>query len=267
MDKLVQRIDVAYQNAPKQKARRYIGASGLGECEAEMAYSLRGFPSVEPEPRIARVFGLGHVIEDIVVADLKMAGYHIEPVDPTTGKQWEYKAFGGHVVCHLDGKVAVPGGWAVLEVKSMNKNMFGKLQREGVVCSHPKYFNQMQACMMLSGLDSAMLVVYCKDNSDYHIEIVHLNQLQVSHLELMIHKALTNEARRIASIPSFFKCKLCFKRDVCHGTAPVEVPRNCATCVHSMAHASGGWLCTQSEEVKHADDVCANYSIYAAMPL
>ena len=40
----------------------------------------------------------GHRIEDQVVADLKKAGFFIEEVDPITGKQYEFKEFGGHVV-------------------------------------------------------------------------------------------------------------------------------------------------------------------------
>lgn len=272
MSALVLRIDEAYMNEPVQSPRRYIGASSMGECEAEIAFNLRGFPGAKPEPRIARIFKLGHALEDMVLGDLKLAGYRVYPTDPATGQQWTYTAFGGHVVCHLDGIVwlepmpewDIPRAKAVLEVKSMNKSMFAKLQREGVRNSHPKYFNQMQVCMMLAGLEWAMLVAYCKDNSDYHIEIVALDQLTVSHLELMIHHALTNQARKVSDVPSFFKCKLCFKRQVCHGE--VDVPRCCATCQHAIAHKSGGWLCTLSDEVNYADDVCQGYSRYTPLP-
>ncbi|MGL4754927.1 MAG: hypothetical protein ACRCXB_21360 [Aeromonadaceae bacterium] len=271
MSALILKIDEAYMKEPVQAPRRYIGASSLGECEAEIAYCLRGFPGEQPRPQIARIFKLGHVLEDMVLADLKLAGYTVYPVDPATGQQWTYKAFGGHVVCHLDGIVwlepmpewDIPRAKAVLEVKSMNKSMFAKLQREGVRNSHPKYYNQMQACMMLAGLEWAMLVAYCKDNSDYHIEIVKIDQITVSHLEVMIHRALTNQARRISDTPVFFKCKFCFKRSVCHGDT--EVPRCCATCQHALAHKSGGWECTLSNEVNHADDICHGYERYKAL--
>lgn len=255
-------INEAYAKAPAAKPRRYIGASGLGECEAEIAYSLRGFPSCEPEPRLARVFKLGHALEDMVVADLKMAGVKVQEVDPATGEQWAFKAYGGHVVCHLDGVVQIEDRPIVLEIKSMNKQLFSKLIREGVRVSHPKYFHQMQACMMLADMTEAMLCVYCKDNSEYHIEMVPLDMVTVSYLEVLITRALNNGARRVSDVPAYFKCKLCFKRGVCHGDA--AAPRNCATCQKSLPHRSGGWLCTDSEEVNHADDVCQGYVRYAA---
>ena len=59
-----------------QPARQYLGASGVGhQCEANLAFSLRGFPNTEPSPQLLRIFREGHRLEDQVVSDLKKAGY------------------------------------------------------------------------------------------------------------------------------------------------------------------------------------------------
>ena len=69
---VVKAIDEGYKKESKEKARDYIGASGIGtQCDAYQAYSLRGFPNDTIEPKLKRIFKLGHILEDIVVKDIK----------------------------------------------------------------------------------------------------------------------------------------------------------------------------------------------------
>ncbi|MFO0448260.1 MAG: hypothetical protein ACK52I_06285, partial [Pseudomonadota bacterium] len=118
-------IDAAYSSV-LEKPRQYIGASSVGApCDAQVAFSLRGFPEDPIEPRVRRIFKLGHIIEDMVVADLKKAGFHVYDRDSLTGKQYAYSEHGGHVRAHADGLIDLGDGeLRVLEIKSVNAEGF-----------------------------------------------------------------------------------------------------------------------------------------------
>ena len=102
-DDVIKAIDEGYRKQPKERARDYIGASGIGtQCDAYQAYSLRGFPNDVAEPKLKRIFKLGHILEDIVVKDIKeKADVRVWEVDGLTGRQHTYEQLGGHVVCHM----------------------------------------------------------------------------------------------------------------------------------------------------------------------
>ena len=69
---VIQAIDAGYTDEKREKARRYIGASIIGTaCEAVLGFNMRGFPNEPPGPRLKRIFNLGHILEDVVVKDLK----------------------------------------------------------------------------------------------------------------------------------------------------------------------------------------------------
>ena len=84
---VVKAIDEGYKKESKEKARDYIGASGIGtQCDAYQAYSLRGFPNDTIQPKLKRIFKLGHILEDIVVKDIKeKADVRVWEVDGLTG--------------------------------------------------------------------------------------------------------------------------------------------------------------------------------------
>lgn len=136
---IIDLIDQGYKEETGQKARQYIGASVIGnQCDAAIAFNLRGFPNVQADPQLQRIFQLGHIIEDIVVADLKrVPGLEIQELDPGTGHQWTYQASGGHVSCHTDGIAIWQGVSLVLEIKSMNDASFTKFKNNGMQLRTP----------------------------------------------------------------------------------------------------------------------------------
>ena len=86
-------IDTAYAKEKREKARQYIGASGIGQaCDASIAFSYRGYPDTPPDSKLARIFRDGHRIEYDVVRDLKKAGYHVMEKNPMTGNNGAGKA-------------------------------------------------------------------------------------------------------------------------------------------------------------------------------
>jgi hypothetical protein len=243
---IVELIDRAYDNDAEEKPRRYIGASIAGSpCDAYLELSLRGFPDNKIKPRLRRIMSLGHKIEDIVIADLKKAGINVIEKDFATGKQFTYQAFGGHVTGHADGIIDAEGVAILLEVKSMGEKYFDQFLKFGVKKSHPKYFDQVQTMMGLSGMREAMLVGYNKNTSQYGYEVVPFDEFHFMALKVRFEKILNGGARRAASDNSDWRCRGCFKSDACWGKK--EPPVTCASCKFASPTLIGGWDCGQGQ--------------------
>jgi len=257
-EKILKAIDDQERAKPREKARSYIGASIVGgECSAFLAFCLRGFPDNEIEPRLKRIFQLGHYLEDRVVADLKAAGISVVERDPMTGRQWTYEGFEGHVIGHADGIMELENSEiAGVEIKTMGQQPFDKFKSDGVLVSHPKYFAQVQLMMGLSGIESFVVIAYCKNNSDYHAEVVRKDELYFSYLTAKIERVMRDEdVRRAAADASSFMCRFCNKSEACwSGKTPG--PR-CANCAHSIPGLNAGWYCRLHKRDCH--DVCGDY--------
>ena len=260
---IIAAIDQSYEQEQDAPARCYIGASIIGhDCDAAIAFNLRGFPNTTPDPQLKRIFKLGHLIEDVVIADLKRVestlGIQIQDVDIATGKQWTYKTFGGHVSCHTDGIVATADEQLILEIKSMNDGLFNTFYNRGVQRSHPHYFAQVQMYMGMSGLKRTLFIAYNKNRSQYHAEIVDFDPFEWAALQYRIERAVMNQVSRVAHDRSDWRCKGCFKRDVCW--EKVQPEQSCTTCQHAMADSDGSWYCTRHEN--KATDLCSDYQQY-----
>lgn len=262
---VVNAIEQGYENDRREKARRYIGASIIGSpCDALIAYNLRGFPNEEPDPRLKRIFQLGHILEDEVVKDLKQrADMRIWEVDGLTGKQHSYEAWGGHVVCHLDGHIELDDEVVrVLEIKSMNDASFSKFKKQGMKFSHPRYYGQVQMMMGMSGMTQTFFIAINKNTSEYHAEIVDYDDFEFAHIKERIERVTANEARKISTDSSDWRCRGCFKAGVCWGETPVPVA--CETCQHATPTPDGKWHCHQHD--KQAVAPCPEYKKYEPKP-
>lgn len=262
---VVKRIDDGYEQQRREKARDYIGASGIGAaCDAELAYGLRGFPNTEPDPRLKRIFRLGHMLEDEVVKDLKeRADVRVWEVDSLTGYQYTYEELGGHVVCHMDGHIELDDGeLRVLEIKSMNDASFKKFKKDGVKFSHPRYFAQVQMMMGMSQIPTSFFISVNKNTSEYHAEIVEFDELEFGYIKERVERILANKARKVSHDETDWRCKGCFKRGVCWEGMDVEVA--CQTCTHAIAKPTGDWHCIKHD--RDAYNTCKDYSIYEPLP-
>lgn len=261
-EEVVQAIDTAYERKDGGKPRSYIGGSMVGkDCDASVAFGLRGFPDNDFPPRVRRIFRDGHRIEEDVVFDLKKAGFQIWDRG-TDGRQFAYHSHGGHVRSNIDGKVEGPDGEVyLLEIKSMNDASWKKFVKVGVASSHSHYADQCQFYMGASGMRNALFIAYNKNTSDYHAEIIAFDQFRYEGLLAKAERVLeSGDGRRITNDgPNFFGCRFCSKRDACwEGLAPETV---CRTCVHSKPTGEGAWFCNKLKEVR--DDPCDHYKTWA----
>lgn len=247
---LVKAIDAGTIKSTVRDRRQYIGASNIGnECLAFLQYSLRGYPQKSIPAGVMRIFEIGHIIEEIVVEDLKKAGLRVAAVDPETNEQFEVVCFGGHVRGHADGAIATDAHVPeILEIKSMNDKKWNYFKTQGVKTSHPIYYAQMQFLMGMATLNSAWLVSYNKNNSTYHAERVYFDDDYYKHL-LNKARLVIRERRavRISNNPLAFECRYCNYRPLCwpNGEEQLDIPVECATCTHAKPTAKRQWLCTK----------------------
>tara|TARA_R110002153_G_scaffold155305_1_gene307346 strand:+ start:120 stop:911 length:792 start_codon:yes stop_codon:yes gene_type:complete len=256
---VVAAIDDAYEKETNEFARRYIGASGIGgKCDADLAWSLRGFPNTAPEPQLKRIFYAGHRIEDWVVRDMKKAGIDVLENDPMTGKQWEYKRWGGHVSGHADGIVIIDEEPFLLEIKSMNLAKFTEYEKKTVQYSHSHYYAQVQFMMGMSGLKRCLFIAYCKNNSKYHTNWIEFDEFYYLSLEHRSEQILNGHAVRCSTDAVDWRCKGCFKRGVCwEGIKPEAA---CVFCTHAYPSEDGKWNCNKAP----FGEVCGDYEQYNA---
>lgn len=254
---IVQKIDDGYERVKREeRAREYIGASIVGHaCDAALAFNLRGFPNVEPEPFLQRIFNLGHIMEDEVVKDLKeRADVRVWEVDGLTGRQHTYEELGGHVVCHMDGHIQLDDASdevMVLEIKTMNDASWTKFKDKGVRYSHPVYYAQLQMMMGMSGFERSFFIAINKNNSRYHAEIVRADPFEYSFLKERIRRVFAGEATKVSHDEADWRCRDCFKRGVCwEGMA---VPKRCQTCAHAVPTGDGWWHCDKQDRACPAE--------------
>ena len=147
--------------------------SASGRCHRERWFSFRGFAMDEGKgfsrnPRLLRVFRLGHVIEDEVVGLLELGGYTVKDQQREIGfGQWL-----GHIDGLIDmGRDGVPD-WCLLEVKSANAARFELLRELGSYeVWNEGYAKQIHAYLHhLDGVSDAVVAVYNKDTSDLYFE-------------------------------------------------------------------------------------------------
>ena len=256
---IIDAIDAGFTRAAAErgeKARCYIGASTGHDCVARLQLSLRGFPSDSVDAKLQRIFREGHRLEDQVVRDLKkMADLRVYEKD-YDGRQFSRSWLNGHIVCHSDGLVDFEDGSdkLILEIKSMNDANFKKFKSHGVKASHRKYYSQMQMMMAMFALDRSFFISYCKNTSSYHAEIVHFDQEEWDEIYENIQMALNGSSQRIASNPSDWRCKFCFKRTSCWEQPKLEP--ECRLCKHSIANEDGGFTCIDG---RHDGGVCDKY--------
>lgn len=170
------------------------------------------------------------------------------PKDERMLQQWGFKAHRDHFAGNDDGRVRgpdLPEGWGLLECKTYNDKRFKILAAKGVLSSDLGYYNQMQTYMKQHNLKWALFIAVNKNDDELHAEVVYYREeIAEAYYDRAEKLIECREApARISNDPSWFKCKMCDYREICHkGAAPMK---NCRTCVFSQATDGGRFYCNQ----------------------
>lgn len=239
----------ARQSAPH---RPHLGGSQIGhECDRYLWYQFRWADHATFEGRMLRLFDHGNVEEGRIVRDLRAIGVTVYDADPDTGKQWLFKAHGGHFGLSLDGVgVGFPESskWHALEFKTHSDKSYRELEKNGVQKSKPQHVAQMQIGMHLAELPRAYYLAVNKNTDAIYGERLHYDKKEGERLIKRAERVIfTNEPlERISERPDWYACKWCCMYQVCHQGGTAEV--NCRTCVHSTPERDGTWSCARHDK-------------------
>jgi ribosomal protein S27E len=230
-----------------------VKASQLaGDCLAAQWYAFRWVKKAPIPARIARIFSVGNTAEQRFVEGYRKAGWTVLDIDPAKASskfpQWNATDLLGHMSMYADAKASHPvhtGGALVLhEYKTMNKRDFGTLQsKQSIQAVKPEYYGQSVIYLHKFELPWSLLTVECKDTQEIYREIVLPNPDYA--LKLLAYGEMIASSRvrlsRVAENPTYFKCKGCDFKDICHHDAPVDF--NCRSCTFSRAIEGGKFAC------------------------
>lgn len=166
-------------------------------------------------------------------------------------KQWGFKDLEGHFRGHGDGKIIglekwFPEledlGWGLIEIKTEKDKGHERTAKTGVLGNHQEHYIQMQVYMHYFGLKWGLYVAVNKNTDHLYAEIVYYKP-EVAEMYIKRAKDIV-EARqappKIKEDPSWFKCKWCDYREICHyGKEP---QKNCRSCQYASA-VKNGWHC------------------------
>jgi hypothetical protein len=253
MSKIVEMID-EFHRKTSDTQRAHMGCSILGhQCERYLWYMFRWTFKENFPGRIRRLFRRGHNEEQTIVSDLRKIGIDIRDV----GNNQARVEFGGHVSGSIDGviKSGVPGHETeqfIAEFKTHNQKSFDGVSRQGVQKSKPGHYAQMQVYMLGKEIHKSLYIAINKNNDEMYSEIVEFDK---EYAERLLRKgewiSLADEAPpRISKDPTWFACKFCPAKHICHGGKPTK-QINCRTCAHSEPKPNGTWTCNRH----HADNI------------
>lgn len=225
--------------------RPHLGGSVVGHtCKRFVFYSFRWAYLNKIEAKLNRIFRIGDAIETILVKELAEIGIEVKYSQQQVGG---YKGHGGG---STDGRAWIDGEEHLFEAKSMNHTNFLEMQRKKCEESKPQYYNQTQIYMGKLGLKKTLFICMDKNTSDIYIEIIKFDEYTYEMLlakeEEVIDAVHINTFPRISNNPSWYQCKFCDAKEVCHGGGMPVV--SCRTCQHVQIHDEGKWACGLYEE-------------------
>ncbi len=251
-----------------EKGRSHLGASVIGrQCARELWYSFHWAHFEQAEARMLRLWNRGHLEEGRMIALLRMIGVVVHQ-HTADGKQIRIVDhdghFGGSCDSVLEGVPDIPDRPLLGEYKTHSEKYFEELLRKGVKEAKPEHWVQMNIYMRKLRLEWGLYMAVNKNTDAIHAELVYADtQAADAYLARAGGIILADRPPpRISNSPSFFQCRYCDMRAVCHEKALPAV--NCRTCEHSRIAPDGGWGCAKHDALipKDVQRVgCANYTL------
>jgi hypothetical protein len=229
--------------------RSHLGASLIGrKCGRELWYSFRWATKRRFEGRLLRLFNRGHMEEPRFIAMLQSMGCRVWQHDQQ-GKQFRANGHRGHFGGSADGVIMgipeMPTVAILGEFKTHNDQSFRNVEQAGVLTGKWEHFVQMQIYMGALALPWGLYCAVNKDSDELHIELVQYDPAVDARFNDRASKIIDSYQApiRISKTPTWYECKFCDHRDVCHGGAAPE--RNCRTCAHAQPIDGGVWRCAR----------------------
>lgn len=254
--------------------RSHLGGSLIGrECPREVWYGFRWATIKKFDGRILRLFNRGHLEEARFIAILKAVGVTTWEHEET-GEQYRISGVAGHFGGSLDsivfGVPDMPTQYMLAEYKTHSSKSFEKLKKEGLIKAKFEHYVQMNIYMGAKGLKFGLYLAVNKDNDELYAEVIPFDVAVYQRYWQRAVDIITADKppARINESSSFFVCKMCDHRSVCHGK--ILPAMNCRTCDWSFPSQLGNalWLCKRdnTELSKTAQEKgCGNWRVHMAI--
>lgn len=245
----VQAIFEHYKAKRKNEHRPHLGGSQIGnECARALWYQFRHMDAPVFDGRMLRLFEAGDREEGRIVENLRAIGVTVWDRDPDTGKQIRFTACDCHFALSLDGVgqgFKESGQPHTLEFKTMSEKNFRAIEKDGLEKSKPVYWAQCQIGMHLSDIDRCAFFAVNKNTDEIYFERVKRDLAAGLGLLAKAESIIFSDKppQKLNNDPSFYLCKFCDFRHVCHeGKLPLV---NCRTCAHATPEhgGDGAWAC------------------------
>lgn len=251
---VIQKIFESYPSRRKTGHRPHLGGSQIGHhCSRYLWYQFRWADSEDfsDKGRLLRLFDHGEKEEERIVEDLRAIGASIYPIDPQTGKQWLFSAFGGHFGMSLDAtgnNFPDTKAWRLLEFKTANDKSYKQLIKSGVKVWNPQYYAQVLVGMELSGLQKCLHITVNKNTDEMYAESIKPNSTEAAKLLDKAERVIFSEEplQKCTDNPAWYKCKWCPMFDICWGNKVAQV--NMRTCAFSTPTRDGDWYCEKCKK-------------------
>lgn len=260
---IIKLIDLFHEQTDDPK-RAHLGCSQLGEeCARRLFYEFRWAATEQISGRIRRLFRRGLLEEDVVLDDLKAIGFEVYEQQTTVSFPQN-----GHIGGSVDALLRHGDEHYLLEIKTHSAKSFAALKKGGMRTANFKHWVQMQAYMLGLELRRGIYFAVCKDTDELHVEELEIDREEA---QLFVDRgsdiALSRFAPpRISDNPTWWKCKLCPARKVCHQG---ELPnRNCRTCEYAEPIKTGEWMCRKYEKaipLEFQRKGCDHYTLHGDM--
>lgn len=248
LGKVLPHIEDAYR-ASDGGFRTHLGISLIGdECAAKIFYGWRWAGKPAFSGQTLRLFNRGHLEEGRFVALLLTSGLQIVQQDEN-GHQYRISYLNGHFGSAIDGVIIGcpdmpdPNTPILTEMKTHNDASFKKLKADGVKDSKWEHYVQQQEYMLYYGLPASLYIAVNKNTDEIWAEIVPFDKEVAERYKDRGHVIVLADVPppKMSRDKTFWKCKWCDHKDVCHNGKMPEV--NCRTCKHSYAQEDGTWSC------------------------
>lgn len=263
MPNLIEQIDscIELERNSNEGFREHLGMSGIGHpCSRKIWFSFRWCDSSSFKASTLYNFEDGNRCEKIISDRIKsVKEVRLDTEDLKTGKQFNFKFFGGHFAGSLDGAMVgldsdvFPKVWHVWECKSVNESSFNTIKK--LVDEDEKtalnnfsftYYAQAVCYMKAAGLKNHY-TVFCGPGGRGMLGVfTEENPFLANTLFDKAEKIITSKKipERVAESKSFYMCKMCEFTSICHDAKIANV--NCRTCVNSKPVTEGSeaqWFC------------------------
>lgn len=245
----------AFRPSDIKPFRHHLGASLIGDiCDRKLFYGYHWLQQNKFSGRMLRLFNFGHLSESFFIAMLESIGIQVTQSDEATGKQFNFSHVNSHFGGSSDGiayGVPMIDSPVLLEFKTYSKKTFTKLKKEGVEKSKPQHTVQMRVGLEKLGLQYALYMAICKDDSEIYVELIEANKYVAEHfLERAEHIIWADTPpKRLHHSGDNFDCKYCDYAMLCHLGDTSELDTNCRTCKHSYPsqheNEAGQWICNR----------------------